>query len=198
MSHRLSRFWTKNWKNRLSFSWLMEAERPARTIAIVEGGKSPETGRNLYMAAKALNVSVVVLDKPGHWLEGPEYADWRAAFLPVDRSPNARLPDRIVEALEKYSREKGALKIDGLVTFFDPLFVGVAAAAKKLGLTTPSPEAYAIATDKFKTSIAEGRPAYRASSPDEVAKNNSRYDPELSTHSQALQRLGLRGRLPCR
>ncbi|EFR01084.1 hypothetical protein MGYG_04087 [Nannizzia gypsea CBS 118893] len=157
-------------ENRLSFSWLMKAERSARTIAIVEGGKSPETGRNLYMAAKALNISVVVLDKPGHWLEGPEYADWRAAFLPVDRNPNAGFPDRIVEALDRYSREKAALKIDGLVTFFDPLFVGVAAAAKKLGLTTTSPEAYAIATDKFKTSIAEGRPAYRASSPDEVAK----------------------------
>ncbi|KAK2761660.1 Carnosine synthase 1 [Arachnomyces sp. PD_36] len=157
-------------ENRLSFPWLMEKTGSRQTLVIVEGGKSPETGRNLFMAAKALNISIIVLDRPGHWLEGPEYADWREAFIPIDRNPDVKFPDRIVEALEGYKKGEGASDIDGLVTFFDPLFVGVAAAAKKLGLPTSSPEAYAVATDKFKTSIAEGRSAYCASGPEQVAE----------------------------
>jgi biotin carboxylase len=148
----------------------MEKTKGRHTIAIVEGGKSPETGRNLFMAAKSLDISIIVLDRPGHWLEGPEYADWREAFLPIDRNPDPKFPERIVDVLQRYGKEEGALKIDGLTTFFDPLFVGVAAAAEKLGLMTSSPEAYMVATDKFKTSIAEGHLAYRASSVEEVVR----------------------------
>ncbi|KAM3068233.1 hypothetical protein ACMFMG_011278 [Clarireedia jacksonii] len=87
-----------------------------------------------------------------------------------DRKPDTKFPDWIVEALQRYGEKEGALKIDGLTTFFDPLFVGVAMATEMLGLKTPSPEAYRIATDKFKTSVAEGHLAYRASSLHEAVR----------------------------
>ncbi|KAG9240629.1 hypothetical protein BJ878DRAFT_525146 [Calycina marina] len=166
-------------ETRLSFPWLSENARKRKTLAIVEGTKSPETGRNLFLAARSLDIAIIVLDRPGHWLEGPQYASWREAFLPMDRKPDTKFPDRIVEALQRYGENEGALKIDGLTTFFDPLFVGVAAAAEMLGLKTPSPEAYRIATDKFKTSVAEGHLAYRASSVNEAVRI-AQESPDLS------------------
>ncbi|KAF4628928.1 hypothetical protein G7Y89_g9220 [Cudoniella acicularis] len=153
---------------RLSFPWLTEKTTPQQTIAVVDGLKTPETGRNFYQAVKALGLSVIILDRPGHWLESPEYAHWREAFLPIEGKLEDGLENRLLDALNKYQQRDNAVKINGLVTFFDPLFTSVAKAARKLGFKSSSPDAYAIATDKFKTSIAEGHYAYHASSFQEV------------------------------
>ena len=65
----------------------MDIPAPRKTLAIVEGGwSSPEHGGtaiSLYNAVQALNIDMIVLDVPGHWLEGPHYAYWCKEFLPV-------------------------------------------------------------------------------------------------------------------
>ncbi|KAL2841447.1 ATP-grasp domain-containing protein [Aspergillus pseudoustus] len=151
--------------NRLSFPWITPSPPPTRTLAIVEGGRSsPEhggTATSIYTAAQALNISMIVLDVPGHWIEGPKYAHWRKEFLPVQLEPPSLLRDRILNALRGYN-------IDAIVTFCDSYQVAVAQAAAHLGLPTAPAEAYEVATDKYRTGVSEGRPAFLVHSAEEA------------------------------
>lgn len=144
---------------RLSIPIMQEGVRHHRTLAILECGRSPASGLGLFNAAKALNIGVVALDKPGHWMSKDEYASWRDAFIPIDRTPDDGLPGRIVAALNEYGKQ-----VDGIISFFDPLLPATAAAAAMLKLPTAPVEVYNIATDKQRTSEFDGRPAYRVSS----------------------------------
>lgn len=152
-------------RNRLSFPWISTQVPRRKTLAIVDGGiSSPDhggTGVSIYAAAAALGIDMVVFDNPGHWIEGPRYAHWRKAFIPLEVKlhPDADFASKIVEAVRLYEGQ-----IDGIVSFRDHFKVPVAEAALRLGLPTYPPSAYAIATDKFKTSVSEGHHAYRASS----------------------------------
>ncbi|KAI9737814.1 MAG: hypothetical protein M1834_009183 [Cirrosporium novae-zelandiae] len=156
-------------ENRLSFPWMIEHPPSRRTLAIVEGSRvHPDnggTGPGIYLAAKALGINMVVLDNAGHWLQGPEYAHWREAFIPtklVD-PPDADFTNRIINSIRSYGKQ-----VDGIVTFCDSYMVHIAQAAQELSLPTSVPEAYEIATDKYKTSVFEGHHAFRASSAEEA------------------------------
>ncbi|KAJ0425292.1 hypothetical protein BJY00DRAFT_275131 [Aspergillus carlsbadensis] len=153
--------------NRLSFPWLISSPPPPRTLAIVEGGRSSPshggTATSIYNAARALNISMIVLDVVGHWLEGPEYAHWRKVFLPIQLEPPSLLRGRILDALTSSGH-----KVDALVTFCDSYQVPVAQAAEQLGLPTASAEAFEIATDKYRTGVFEGRPAFLVQSVEEA------------------------------
>lgn len=59
-------------------------------------------------------------------------------------------------------------KIDGIITYFESYAVPVARAAELLSLPTTPPESFEIATDKYKTSVAEGHVAYHVSSAGEA------------------------------
>lgn len=145
--------------NRLSLNLMGSGALRPRTLAILECGKSPATGLGIFTAVRALNINVVALDKPGHWMSRPEHAQWRDAFIPIDRTPDEGLVDRIMAAVEGYGRP-----IDGIISFFDPLLPATAAAAARLGLPTGPVAAFEVAADKQKTSVLDGRPAYRISS----------------------------------
>ena len=151
--------------NRLSFPWLSMEEPKRRALAIVEGGRTgPDhggVGESIYSSARALGIDMVVFDNPGHWIQDSRYTDWYKAFVPLklELHPDAQFASHIIDAVSSY---KGP--IDGIVTFRDHYKSYVAEAALQLGLPTDAPSAYAIATDKFKTSISEGHHAYRASS----------------------------------
>ncbi|KAI1192375.1 glutathione synthetase ATP-binding domain-like protein [Nemania serpens] len=141
--------------NRLSMPWLLKSPVAAvQTLAIVEGGHvHPRNGGHsslVYTASQALGIDVVVLDNPGHWLDGPEYAHWRAAFVPVelpDNEPDDGLTSRIVTAVRSCGR-----RIDGMMTLCEWYKPHVARACLELGLPTEPPRAYEIATNKFETS----------------------------------------------
>lgn len=161
--------------NRLSFPWLLPEMAPRKTLAIVEGSRThPDyggTGPSVYSPAVALGIDVVVLDNAGHWMEGPDFAHWRKAFIPtklVD-PPDPDFEHRILQSVEKYQNEHND-KIDGIVTFCDSYMVHVANAAQKLGLPTSEPKSYEIATDKFKTSEFEGHDALLAIGAEGVRK----------------------------
>ncbi|EFW20963.1 hypothetical protein D8B26_002757 [Coccidioides posadasii str. Silveira] len=160
-------------RNRLSFPWL-STQPPAErrpTLAIVDGGlRGPDdggTGGSIYMAAEALGIDMVVLDNPGHWVNGPKYRHWRKAFVPLELQlePDAGFSNRIADAVRSYEGH-----IDGILTFRDHYKVPVAEAAVQLSLPTYPPSAYVIATDKFKTSVSEGHIAYQASSAEQAVK----------------------------
>ena len=152
--------------NRLSFPWIIP-DLHRQTIAVLEGSQlHPSrggTGPNIYGAAEALGIDVVVMAVQGHWLQGPEYAHWRKAFIPIQFGFDAEFPARITAALRRYAEP-----LDGVVTFFDCYQVAVSAAAKELGLRAEPASAYDVATDKYKMSAFEGHRAFRASNGDEA------------------------------
>ncbi|PTB40117.1 uncharacterized protein TrAFT101_004842 [Trichoderma asperellum] len=155
--------------NRLSFPWISSETIRRRTLVLVEGSRAhPENGGvgpGIYLAAGALGINLVVLDNSGHWLEGPEYAHWREAFIPTKLTdpPEEGFADRIVKSVKTYGKP-----VDGIITFCDSYVTQVAQAAQQLGLQTASPDALRIATDKYLTSKFAGHQAYQASSPDEA------------------------------
>lgn len=153
--------------NRLSFPWVTERKvSHHQTLAIVEGGRTkPGHGGVadlIYPAAKALDIKMVVLDCSGHWLEDARYEDWRMAFLPIDLEA-ADLAQRIIAALAHYGKP-----VDGIVTFCDSYQAAVAVAAGELLLPTCPPFGYEIATNKYATSVFEGRNSYRGFSMDDA------------------------------
>lgn len=166
--------------NRLSFPWLSMQIPKRQTLAIVDGGLSgPDnggTGASIYTAAAALGIDMVVLDDPEHWVNGPRYSHWRKALVPLELQlhPDIGFTTRIVDAVRLFEGQ-----IDGLVTFRDHYKVPVAEAALQLSLPTYSPSAYAIATDKFKTSLSEGHHAYQASSVEQASSIVQRYKLEF-------------------
>ncbi|KAI1260323.1 ATP-grasp domain-containing protein [Xylariaceae sp. FL1019] len=152
-------------RNRLSFPWISKQPIKRKVLALVEGGRRrPDTGGNgetVFMAAKAMGIDMVVLDNPGHWLDGPQWAHWRKAFLPIEAGlqSDAVFTARVVNAIRAWGGH-----LDGIVTFCDHYTEPVAEAALQLSLPALSPATYALATDKFRLRCFEGHEAYRASS----------------------------------
>ncbi|KXH26730.1 hypothetical protein CSIM01_12427 [Colletotrichum simmondsii] len=163
-----SQFVEAETENRLSFPWITTPTAP-KTLVIVEGSRQHPsdggTGPNIYLAAMALGIKMVVLDVPGHWLEGPEYEHWREAFIPIAMSqpPDEGFADRIAQAVATYQG-----KVDGIITFCDSFQHQVALAAQKLGLPSSKPEALMTATNKYETSVFEGRKSHLVSSTQEI------------------------------
>lgn len=152
---------------RLSFNWILGDLIPKQTLVMVRGALRPPehggTGCNIYSTARALGIGIVVLDRPGHWLQDRRYAGLVEDFVPVNIDRDAGLPDRIVAAISQY-----AMHIDGITTFFETYAPLVAQAAQRLGLPTESPDALGVAADKYKTSIAAKHAAFRVSSEQDV------------------------------
>ncbi|KAI8932962.1 hypothetical protein NX059_010431 [Plenodomus lindquistii] len=134
---------------RLSFNWILTSKPAARSVAVVAGRPMYEPKRGIYwsqgffMAAKALGISIIVLDEPGHWLEGEEYAHLRDEFIAIDMSNLKNLPGMLARALE-------GRHVDGIVTFTDDYTVITAEAAEMLGLPTESAQAMCQAHNKHE------------------------------------------------
>ncbi|KAI9679129.1 MAG: hypothetical protein M1822_007339 [Bathelium mastoideum] len=123
-----------------------------KRLAFIEARKDIELSKRMWEAARTLGVVLVVIDNPGHWFEDElsPYSYYREAFLPVNIAVDSGLVDRIVHAVQSYSKH-----IDGLMTVSDARLFAVAQAAKRLGLPTSPPESYIIAADKYKTRVME-------------------------------------------
>lgn len=139
-------------ENRFSFPWLQADPVPQRRIAWVQGRENIGVSRRAYEAARALGVSIVMIDNPGHWLEddyGP-HAHLREAFIPVNIDVDRGFTQRVVDAVQGYKHP-----VDGLMTISDVRLPGVARACEILGLPTSPHTAYQIAGDKAKTRMLE-------------------------------------------
>lgn len=139
-------------KSRFSFPWLHIDPIPHRRIAWVQGRENIGVSRRAYEAARALGVSIVMIENAGHWLEadhGP-YAHLREAFIPVSIEVDGGFTQRIVDAVRSYK-----YPVDGLMTISDVRLPGVAKACEILDLPTSPCTAYQNAGDKAKTRMLE-------------------------------------------
>ena len=152
--------------NRLSFPWTAPNIR-RKTVAYLEGStvhpSRGGTAENIYGAAQALGIDVVVLAVQDHWLGGDEYAHWRKAFVPIEFGFDSAFPSRIVAAIKQSGYE-----VDGLYTTFDCFQTAITTAAEELGLHAEPSSAFEISTQKYRMSAFEGHNAFRASSSDEA------------------------------
>lgn len=137
-------------QDRLSFDWLISKKPVAKTMAVVGGRPMFDTknmswgSRGPFEAAHALDMSVVVLDYAGHFMDGEKYAHLRDDFIAVDMTIDAELPSRMADAV------KGR-RIDAIVTFSDEYVIVTAQAAALLGLATEPVDAVLRAHYKDKT-----------------------------------------------
>ncbi|KAF4902670.1 Fumipyrrole biosynthesis protein C [Colletotrichum viniferum] len=98
-----------------------------------------------YQAARALGITLVVLDKPDHWLEdeaGP-HAYYREAFVPVSIAADEGLTQRVVDAVRAYQHP-----VHGVVCISDVRLPLIARACEILRLPTSSSAAYFRAGNK--------------------------------------------------
>jgi biotin carboxylase len=138
--------------NRLSFPWVVSTPIPETRLVWVEGRKNANVSQRVYEAALALGIRLVVIDKPGHWLQsdsGP-YAHFREAFIPVNIDVDGGFAERIVEAVRGYGKP-----VDGIITISDARLISVAKACEILGYPTSPSAAYTLAGDKFQTRMME-------------------------------------------
>lgn len=97
-----------------------------------------------YEAAQALGISVIIVDRPGHWLQEEKYSHLRDEFVAIDITIDDGLPSRIAGAV----KGKG---IDGIVAFADEFVDATVQAAEKLNLPTEPLSAYLQSLDKYAT-----------------------------------------------
>ncbi|KAF2720990.1 glutathione synthetase ATP-binding domain-like protein [Polychaeton citri CBS 116435] len=134
---------------RLSLDWVLPSKPPERRVALVGGRykydiKQGSFGhKGTFDAAHSLGISVVVVDKPGHWLQEDDYSDLREEFIAVDMTDDTELPSRIAGAL-------GGRDIDGVVTFSDEVVIPTAKVAEIMGLPTDPVQSFLQAHDKFE------------------------------------------------
>ncbi|KAM3420965.1 hypothetical protein BST61_g4197 [Cercospora zeina] len=159
-------------ENRLSVPLVCPGLR-RQTVFLVEGGLGLPFGGacswQLYETAKALGVDLIVLAAGAHVLnQRAEFAHWYHRFVAIDGADApADLAAQLVAAVRQHEAETGR-KADALLTTYESHHVAVSTAAAQLGLPCEPVAAYDVVTDKFKTSVAEGRVAYTASSADEA------------------------------
>jgi biotin carboxylase len=139
---------------RLSFPWVVQQPLAHRRVFWVQGRANIEASRQFYQAAKALGITLVVLDEPGHWLEDDcgRHAHFREAFIPTNIDADEGLTQRIVDAVKAYPH-----RVDGIVSISDVRLPFIARACEILGLPTSSSAAYTIAGDKGLTRRLESR-----------------------------------------
>ncbi|THY19407.1 glutathione synthetase ATP-binding domain-like protein [Aureobasidium pullulans] len=164
-------------ENRLSLPWILPGPAQHKTLVLVDANSAdPAKGGNgsgLYLAAQALGIKLVVLDNANHWLEEPQYAHWREAFIPtrLTNPPEGDLTEILLKSIKAYGKP-----IDGIITFADSYWTYIADAAKQLGIPTAPKEALRTATNKYLTSKDVGHEAYRASCLDEALDIASKND----------------------
>lgn len=137
-------------EDRLSFDWVLPIKPANRLIAIVGGQyrfnmkHRSFSHRGTFDAARALGISIIVLDHPGHLAPRRQIFLSEGHFITLDMTNDAALPLRIFES----SHEK---KLDGIVTFSDNYLVATAEGAELLHLPSEPALAYHQAHDKYLT-----------------------------------------------
>ncbi|KAI1093185.1 glutathione synthetase ATP-binding domain-like protein [Rostrohypoxylon terebratum] len=147
-------------------------------------------------AARALGIDLVIIEKPGCWIERPEYSDWYEALLPAgswwSNPPGDDMADHIVALVRSYDK-----KVDGIVAFLEPFLATVSRAAEQLGLPCQPAESYETATDKYKLAMFEGREPFFGSTAEDAldyaTRENLKYPlilkPRLGLNSEGVVRV---------
>ncbi|KAI1133368.1 hypothetical protein F5Y10DRAFT_274260 [Nemania abortiva] len=162
-----------DFKDKLSISWISEEPIARKRLVLVgSSNQDPEGGgwtQFAHTAAVALGIDLVIIDKEDGWLAQGDYGSWYEALLPAPSSwweePSA---DALVELVEGYRAKNRGKEIDGLATFIEAMQKPVSIAAERLGLPHESTSAFERATNKYNLGLFHNRPAFLASTAEDV------------------------------
>ncbi|KAI1140388.1 glutathione synthetase ATP-binding domain-like protein [Hypoxylon sp. FL0543] len=160
-----------DFENKMSIPWVIPGPATRKRIVLVGCSyRDPSSGAwTTYAcdAARALGIDLVIIEKPGCWIERSEYSDWYEALLPAgswwSNPPGDDMADHIVAMVRSYGK-----KVDGIVAFLEPFLATVSRAAQQLGLPCQPAQSYENATDKYKLAILEGRKPFFGSTAEEA------------------------------
>ncbi|KAI2625889.1 glutathione synthetase ATP-binding domain-like protein [Hypoxylon sp. NC1633] len=186
--------------NKMSVPWIVPGPATRKRIVLVGCSyRDPSSGAWTTFvcdAARALGIDLVIIEKPGCWIERAEFSHWYEALLPAgtwwSNPPGDDMADHIVAMIRSYGK-----KVDGIVAFLEPFLVTVSRVAQQLGLPHQPAESYKIATDKYKLGIFEGRRPFSGSTADEALSFASRENlsyplilkPRLGLNSEGVVRV---------
>ncbi|KAI1389768.1 glutathione synthetase ATP-binding domain-like protein [Hypoxylon trugodes] len=187
-------------ENKMSISWITREQLTRKRLVLVGCSyRDPSSGAwTVYAcdAAHALGIDLVIIEKPGSWIERSEYSHWYEALLPAgawwSNPPGDDMADHIVEMVKSYGK-----KVDGIVAFLEPFLATVSRAAQQLGLPCQPAEAYEIATDKYRLGVFENRRPFHGSTAEEAlefaSNENLQYPlilkPRLGLNSEGVVRV---------
>lgn len=162
-----------DFKDKLAIPWIStEPITRKRLILVGSSNQDPEGGgwtQFARHAAVALGIDLVFIDRADGWLAKGNYTSWYEALLPAPSSwwenPSA---DELVKLVEDYRAKNKGVKIGGLATFIEAMQVPVSVAASRLGLPHERTSAYERATNKYKLGLFQNRPAFLASTTEDV------------------------------
>ncbi|KAK3940390.1 hypothetical protein QBC46DRAFT_385666 [Diplogelasinospora grovesii] len=155
----------------MSLPWIMEQPWRRRRVALVGGGFSYEFRQHLLSSAAGLGIDLIVLDKPGHWIQHHvRETGLVTEFQEVDLTVDNDLADRIVAAVKRCS-----LLVDGLTTFTDCFLCPTAKAATVLKLPAMPVNALEKSVDKALMRNLIPIPV----APNSLANRNGRDEGEL-------------------
>ncbi|OTA80791.1 hypothetical protein M434DRAFT_37814 [Hypoxylon sp. CO27-5] len=189
-----------DFENKMSIPWVLPVPTSRKRIVLVGcSSRDPSSGAwTTYAcdAARTLGIDLVIIEKPGCWIERSEYSDWYEALLPAgswwSNPPGDDMADHIVALVRSYGK-----KIDGIVAFLEPFLATVSRAAQQLGLPCQPAESYENATDKYKLACFEGRKPFFGSTAEEAlnfaAREKLSYPliikPRLGLNSEGVMRV---------
>ncbi|KAI2473273.1 glutathione synthetase ATP-binding domain-like protein [Annulohypoxylon bovei var. microspora] len=189
-----------DFENKMTIPWIMPTPVDRKRIVLVGCSyRDPSSGAWTTFAcsaARALGIDLVIIEKPGCWIERSEYSDWYETLLPAgswwSNPPGDDMADHIVATVRAYGK-----KVDGIVAFLEPFLATVSRAAQQLGLPCQPAESYETATDKYKLAMFEGREPFFGSTAKEALDFASRESleyplilkPRLGLNSEGVVRV---------
>ncbi|KAG5981361.1 hypothetical protein E4U55_003017 [Claviceps digitariae] len=137
--------------NRISFSWLSSNPIHRKRLALVGAGSLTKV-QGYLRAAASLEIGIVAFDDASHWLAKDTYKHLREEFVAMDMEPNESIVERIVQTVRDYQQRKTEeTRLDGIISVDEHLHTIIANAATQLNFNTSSPDAVALAQNKFRT-----------------------------------------------
>jgi hypothetical protein len=162
-----------DFESKLALPWISSEPLARKRLVLVgSSNQGPEgCGWTQYarLAAEALGVDLVIIDRADGWLARGDYGSWYEALLhPAPTWWAEPTADEIVRLVEAYRRDNVGKKIDGLATFIEAFQVPVTVAASQLGFAHERPTAFETATNKYRLGRFQDRPAFLVSGAAEV------------------------------
>ncbi|OTB09135.1 hypothetical protein M426DRAFT_260393 [Hypoxylon sp. CI-4A] len=189
-----------DYEKKLSMPWVVPNPGTRKRIVLVGCSyRDPESGAWTTFAcdaARVMGIDLVVIEKPGNWIERAEYSDWYEAFLPAgtwwSNPPGDDMGDQLVSMIRSYGK-----KIDGVVTFRESYLAMVSRVAQQLGLPSQPAESYELAIDKYRLGLFEGHKPFQGSTAEEalrfISQENLTYPlilkPRLGFNSEGVVRV---------
>ena len=138
-------------EKRLSLPWLSRTPIIKKRIAFI-GGPKMSAFEGYITAAKSLDIGLMVVDEPTHWLADEKMSHLWEHFVPCDMTADDILGGRFASVLDYYLDYHGwPHGVDGVMTIEEHLVNHVSVTAKCLDLPTSPSASVGMVQNKFQT-----------------------------------------------